>query len=152
MKVILIKDCKDGKVNQVIDVSAGYATNYLIKNKFAVAYNPANVKLLDLKLQNLAQIKQEKLQEANELKSKLEQIKPLVYVLSTTIDANGNLNVHGSVSQKHIIKDLISLGFEINKSQIEVHNIKTLGLHDVLINLHHDVIAKIIVKVESNDK
>ncbi|UUD36842.1 50S ribosomal protein L9 [Mycoplasmopsis californica] len=152
MKVILIKDCKDGKANQVIEVSNGYATNFLIKNKFAVAYNPTTEKILKHKLQDLNENETKNRENATELKKNIEEKAKFVYELETNIDANGNLNVHGSVSSKHLLQDLQNLGFEIKKAQIEIHNIKTLGLHDIKINLYKDIFAKITIEVKSHGR
>lgn len=151
MKVILTKNCKDGKINEVIDVSDGYATNFLIKNKFAVAYNAATSKILNHKLSDLQAIEFEKRQNALQIKEKLENEPNFKYELITNIDANGNLNVHGSVSAKHILKDLESRGYELSKSSIDMSNIKTLGLHTIKITLYKDIKANIIAEVRSNE-
>ncbi len=53
MKVILIKDCKDGKANTIIEVSDGYGSNFLINKGFAVPYNEKTKKQLEKKLSDL---------------------------------------------------------------------------------------------------
>ncbi|WP_027334463.1 50S ribosomal protein L9 [Mycoplasma elephantis] len=152
MKVILIKDCKDGKVNDILDVTNGYATNYLIKNKFAVAYNSTTNKILNHKLENIKIEDTKNREKAIELKQNIENKAKFVYKLDTNIDANNNLNVHGSVSAKHIITDLQNLGFDVKKSQISMNNIKTLGMHEINISLYKDIYAKIVIEVRNNDK
>ena len=53
MKVIFIKDLKkQGKKNEIKEVSDGYATNYLIKNGYAVKYNKYSVDRLEVEIQN----------------------------------------------------------------------------------------------------
>ncbi|MDJ1645644.1 50S ribosomal protein L9 [Mycoplasma sp. M5725] len=152
MKVILLKDCKDGKVNEVIDVKPGYATNYLIKNKLAIPFNKKTSTFLDTKLENLQQEEFIKRQEALETKHKLEEMETLVYKLETNIDGNKNLNVHGSISSKHILSDLQNRGFELHKTQIITKNIKNLGLYDIKIAIYKDIYAIIKVEVKSNAK
>ena len=52
MKVILLKDVKSqGRKDDIINVSDGYANNYLIKNKLAVAYTETSKKILDKQIQ-----------------------------------------------------------------------------------------------------
>ena len=53
MKVILIKDCKNGKANTIIEVSNGYGSNFLVNKGFAVPYNDVTKKQLDERLSNL---------------------------------------------------------------------------------------------------
>ena len=74
MKVIFLKDLKkQGKKNEIKDVSDGYATNYLIKNGYAVKYTKSSSDRLD------AEITQNKINEENniriatEIKNKLEK-------------------------------------------------------------------------------
>lgn len=60
MKVILLKDVKSqGKKNDIIEVSAGYANNYLIKNKLAVAYTETSKKILDKEIKERQDIEDE---------------------------------------------------------------------------------------------
>ena len=68
MKVILLKDVKNvGKKDEVKEVSDGYARNFLIKNKMAVAYTKGSVKVLD------HQLEEKKLHE-EDLKKQAEKI------------------------------------------------------------------------------
>lgn len=152
MKVIIIKDCKDGKVNEIIDVKAGYATNYLIKNKLAIPFNKKTSLFLDSKLEHLQQEEFAKRSNALNIKHKLEEMDVLVYKLETNIDANKNLNVHGSISSKHILSDLQARGFDLHKTQILTKNIKNLGLYEIEIEIYKDICAKIKVEVKTNAK
>ncbi|TNK91738.1 50S ribosomal protein L9, partial [Mycoplasmopsis pullorum] len=93
MKVILIKDCKDGKANTIIEVAPGYAKNFLINKGFALPYNESTAKTLERKLNELSAEEHERRSKALELKSKLEEVK-LEYTLEANTDANYNLNVH----------------------------------------------------------
>nr|WP_318029905.1 DHHA1 domain-containing protein [Mycoplasmopsis bovis] len=92
MKVILIKDCKDGKANTIIEVSDGYGSNFLINKGFAVPYNEKTKKQLEKKLSDLTASEMEARQSALELKEKLEK-EVLKYELEANIDGNNNLNV-----------------------------------------------------------
>ncbi|QIW62470.1 50S ribosomal protein L9 [Mycoplasmopsis gallinacea] len=147
MKVILIKDCKDGKANTIIDVAAGYGTNFLIKKGFAVAYNPTNLKLLEKRLDELSANEHEHRSEARELKEKLEQER-LSFTLEATIDKNGHLNVHGSVSRKDIEKTLVEKGYKLPKHAIQKVDFVAEGLHEVKAELYKDIVAKIYVDIK----
>ena len=72
MKVILLQDVKkQGKKDQIIDVSDGYAENFLIKNKLAVPYTKKSSEILDTNLKNNEIKEQEHIKECEELKKKL---------------------------------------------------------------------------------
>ena len=74
MKVILLKDVqKQGKKEQIIEVSDGYAHNYLIKNNLAVIANESNVSKLKKTLENRKANEKELILEMKELKNKLEK-------------------------------------------------------------------------------
>lgn len=145
MKVIFIKDLKkQGKVNEIKEVSDGYATNFLIKNGYAVKYTKTSNEILNNNIQN-AKIQEEKnIQEATKIKQELEKIELVFNVKS---GANGK--AFGNISTKQISQKLIELNYKIDKKQIEVNEpLNTLGTYYIKINLHKKVQAnlKIILK------
>ena len=76
MKVILLKDVKNqGKKDEIIDVSTGYANNYLIKNKLAVMYTEGSKKILDQELKERQDAEDALVSEYNEGKKKLNNKK-----------------------------------------------------------------------------
>ncbi|WGI36802.1 50S ribosomal protein L9 [Mesomycoplasma lagogenitalium] len=146
MKVIIIKDCKDGKVNQIIDVSDGYAKNYLIKNKFAIPVNKKTSLFLDKKLENEKNEELKKIAEANELREKIHKI-----ILHFKLKETNNV-VHGSITAKKILKALEELHIKLPKHSLEDHvHIVSLGLTVLNVKLHKDVIAHLRVKVEKDE-
>ena len=73
MKVILLADVKgQGKKDDIIDVSVGYANNYLIKNKLAVAYTAGSKKVLDEQIKVRQDNEDALVASLNEIKAKLE--------------------------------------------------------------------------------
>src|SRR5699024_12633681 len=75
MKVIFIKDVKgNGNKGEVKDVSAGYARNYLFKNKLAIEPTPGNLKALEAKQRKNAQLEQREKEEAMNLKDTLADL------------------------------------------------------------------------------
>ncbi|WP_027121380.1 50S ribosomal protein L9 [Mycoplasma leonicaptivi] len=147
MKVILLKTCKDGKENTIIDVAAGYATNFLIKKGFAVAYNENTAKNLEKKLDNLAADEHEKRTEALVIKDKIEELN-IKFELTSNIDANCNLNVHGSVSTKDVDKKLKELGFNLSKHSLQKIHLVSEGSHDVEVIIYKDIIAKLRIELK----
>lgn len=144
MKVIFIKDLKKvAKKGDIKEVKDGYAENYLIKNKIAVAYTDKNIKVLNREKKEQDQLDQEKTNEANELKQKLEKL-TLVYKVKT----GDKDRVFGSISQKQIKESLTEKGFKIDKKQITlVTSLQSLGFHKVEIDLYKDIKAELKVQL-----
>ncbi|EFF41868.1 50S ribosomal protein L9 [Mycoplasmopsis alligatoris] len=146
MKIILIKDCKEGKANTIIEVSDGFAKNFMIPKGFALPYNQGTVKTLEKKLDQLSALEHEKRTQALKDKDKLEKVN-LSYTLEANIDANQNLNVHGSVSTKIVEKDLVKLGFKLEKHSLEKIHFVSEGTHEIQVKVYKDIVAKLFVKI-----
>lgn len=141
MKVILLQDVKkQGKKDQIIDVSDGYA-KYLINNKLGVAATDSNKKILDKNLKNRELKEQELIIECQKLQKKLEKIN-----LNFKIKTGANDKVFGNISVKQISEELNKLGYNLDKKNIHlVNNMDSLGTHQVEIELHKKVKFKINV-------
>jgi len=145
MKVIFIRDLKkQGKVNEIKEVSDGYATNFLIKNGYAVKYTKASNQKLNEDLKNNAIIEENNIKQANQIKEKLEKEK-IVFKLSTGKDDK----VFGSISTKQISDNLSKLGYDIDKKNIKIkENIASLGFYDIEIILHKKVVANLKIELQ----
>ena len=145
MKVIFIKDLKNqGKVDEIKEVADGYATNFLIKNGYAVKYTKASNERLNDDIKNRAQKEANDIKKANEIKKKLEK-ENLLFKVNTGKDGK----VFGNVSTKQIEDKLKGLGYIIDKKKINIETpLNTLGTHNVKIILHKKVEAtlKVILK------
>ena len=136
MKVILLKDVKgQGKKDDIINVSDGYATNYLFKNGLAVPETKKSKEVLDRSL--LARhLEEESLVSGLEkIKDQLKN-KQVVFQVKTGKDDK----VFGVISTKQISEELKKMGFSIDKKCIKSdHVIDSLGTHEVQIELHKRV-------------
>jgi len=144
MKVILLKDVKNqGKKDDIIDVSTGYANNYLIKNKLAVMYTEGSKKILDQEIKQRQDEEDALVAQYNEIKKKLENKK-----IEFKVKTGAEDKVFGSVSTKQISDELSNMGYKIDKKKIFVdNNIETLGNHIVTIKLHKKVEFKLNINL-----
>lgn len=145
MKVVLLEDVKSlGKKGEIVEVSEGYARNFIIPKKKGVEANNVNLNTLKLQKANEEKIAKEKLEAAKELAAKLNEAS-----VSLTIKGGKDGRTFGSVSSKEIeeaIKE--QLGLEIDKKKLVIGEpIKTSGNHEVKVKLHKDVTANLNVKV-----
>jgi large subunit ribosomal protein L9 len=145
MKVIFLKDVKGkGKKGEIKNVADGYAQNYLIKNGLAVEATKQNISRLEgqkrLEAKNAAQ----ELQDAKDLKEKLENI-----TLEIKAKAGDGGRLFGSVSTKQIAQSLEkNFGIKIDKRKMDCNEgIRSLGVTNVPIKLHPEVKATLKVHV-----
>ena len=145
MKVILLCDVKgQGKKDQIVDVSDGYARNFLFPQKKAV---PADAKATN-ELKNKEEAKQYKINEDRKAAQALaDKINNLEIEIIMGHGADGRL--YGSVTAKDIAEELKKrIGTEIDKRKIQMKDtIKAYGKHDVQLKILGDISAKFVVYV-----
>ena len=144
MKVIFLKDLKkQGKKNEIKDVSDGYAINYLIKNGYAVKYTKSSGDILDAQIANDKLIEENNIKKAEQLKSNIEN-----ETLKFDVKTGNDGKVFGSISSKQICDKLNSLGYEIDKKMIIMKDsLSVLGTFYVELQLHKKVMAKIKIEL-----
>ncbi|UVO15426.1 50S ribosomal protein L9 [Mesomycoplasma ovipneumoniae] len=145
MKVILLKDTKDGRANTVVEVSAGYASNYLFKNNLAEPFNPRTEKLLKERLKKIEAEKENKKNQAVQLKSQIENT-VLWFKLKGTLDS-----VHGAISAKKIKKELETKDIFIDKHLIQTAGISNFGTSYVTIKLSPEISATLKINVVKDE-
>jgi large subunit ribosomal protein L9 len=145
MKVILLCDVKgQGKKDQIVDVSDGYARNFLFPQKKAV---PADAKATN-ELKNKEEAKQFKINEDRKAAQALaDKINNLEIEIVMGHGADGRL--YGSVTAKDIAEELKKrIGTEVDKRKIIMKDtIKAYGKHDVQLKILGDIVAKFVVYV-----
>ena len=145
MKVILLEDVKSlGKKGEIVNVSDGYARNFVLPKKLGLEATGKNLNDLKLQKANEEKVAKQILDEAKELAKKVEAGK-----VEVKIKVGEGGKTFGSVSTKEIaiaVKD--QMGYDIDKKKIQLKDaIKTLGTHMVPVKLHQKVTAELKVVV-----
>jgi large subunit ribosomal protein L9 len=145
MQIILLQDVKAlGKKGELVNVSDGYARNFILPKKVGLEANAKN--LNDLKLQKAAEEKKLKeiLEEAKVLAKDLES-----KTLELKIKTGEGGRTFGSISSKEIAQELkTQYSLDIDKKKLQINDpIKTIGTHTVPVKLHPQVTAELKVKV-----
>ena len=144
MEVILREDVeKLGHRGQVIKVADGYARNFLLPKRLAVAASESNKKIVEQERQAALRREAKEAADASDLGK-------MVQTLTVTIarQAGENDQLFGSVTGKDIADGLEKQGYQIDRRKIQLPDpIKTLGEFKVPIRLHRDVTVDITVNV-----
>ena len=145
MKVILQQDVRgQGKKGQLVEVSDGYARNFLFPRKLAVAATTDNVNTM--KLQDKARREHEAKEKAEAMEL-VQKLKDCPVKVAAKAGAGGKL--FGSVTTKEI-SDAIKeqYGFDIAKTKLVSEPIKAFGTYDVKCKLGYEItgVVKVTVK------
>jgi len=146
MEVILVQDVKSlGKKGDKVNVSEGYARNYLLPKKLGVEANAKNLNDLKLTKAHEAKIAKEELEAAKALKAEIESKK-----VHVAIKGGKDGRTFGSVSGKEIAEAAkAQTGLELDKKKIKIdETIKAAGTYILPVRLHKDVTAELTVVVE----
>lgn len=145
MKIILLEDVKSlGKKGEIVNVSDGYARNFVLPKKLGLEATGKNLNDLKLQKANEEKVAKQILDEAKELATKVEAGK-----VEVKIKVGEGGRTFGSVSTKEIaiaVKE--QMGYDLDKKKIQLKDaIKTLGTHMVPVKLHQKVTAELKVIV-----
>ena len=145
MKVILLQDVKGvGKKNQIVEVSDGYGSNFLIPRKLAVRYSEHGVEVRDKQIQQEKDEFTRKQNEAKEVKAKIEGM-----VLEFSAPASKDGRMMGTISEKMIVQELKDKHDIIvdKRKFIDKYPCNAFGYTRLKIELFKDVVATISVHV-----
>lgn len=144
MEVILREDIeKLGSRGEMVKVASGYARNFLLPKKLAVAATDANRKIVE-------QERQSHLRKEAKQKGEAEELAKLVGAVTVTIarKAGESDQLFGSVTANDIADALTLQHFNVERRRIQLEDpIRTLGEHKVTVRLHREVTADVTVNV-----
>tara|TARA_B100001121_G_C18255421_1_gene419186 strand:+ start:25 stop:483 length:459 start_codon:yes stop_codon:yes gene_type:complete len=150
MKVILLENLKKiGSIGEIINVKRGFARNFLIANQKALYASKENIKQVE-KIK--AELNKKDLEKKKSAKNVMEKINNKIFTIKKLVTENKDL--YGSIKPTEISK-LINANekIEIKPSLIQpLKEIKSLGTFRVKVDLHSEVQAEIIIKVESQEE
>jgi large subunit ribosomal protein L9 len=145
VKVILTADVKPlGTRGQAVEVADGYANNYLLRQKLAVAATPGAMKQLEQQQHAKKRKQAEEVANAQDVATQLENV-----VIKVSAKAGGNGRLFGTVTNANVADALHEqLGVTIDRHKIEMKDgIKALGTYPVEIRLGNNIVAKSAVQV-----
>ena len=148
MKVILLADVKgSGKKDQLVEVSDGYARNFLFPKKLAIPADNTAINQMKNKEAALRHKQETELANARETAAKLDASLVKIYA-----GAGADDRLYGAITSKDVAEALAAQhGIVIDKRKITMDNIKTYGAYTPEVKLHTSVVAKIHVIVCKKD-
>ena len=145
MKVILLQDVKGkGKKGQMLEVSDGYARNYMLPRKLAVEATTDAINTKRMNDKATAEREAKERAEALELSKKLREM-----TLTVTAKGGGAGRLFGSVTNQEIADSLkATSGIALDKRKIVIADpIKTVGTFTVQCKLGYEIVAPLTVKI-----
>ena len=145
MKVILLQDVKGkGKKGQMLEVSDGYARNFMLPKKLAIEATPDAINTMRMNdkatQERIAREKAEALATANKLRE-----------MTVVVKANGGGNgrLFGSVTNAEVADALAKQGIKLDKRKIVLNEtIKNVGTYTATCKLGYEISAPLTVKIE----
>ena len=147
-EVLLLKPVANlGGEGDQVRVRAGYARNFLLPSKAAVALTQSNRKRVESLKKRRAEREASELAGAQELAKKIAKVS-LAFVVKT---GEGG-RMFGAITSADLHQKFVEAGLDFDKKKIHLHTpVKTLGKHEVSIKLHHDVSVDVSFDVVSEN-
>jgi len=148
MEVILREDVdKLGHRGQVVKVADGYARNFLLPKRLAVAASDSNKKIVEQERQAALRREAKEAADAAELGKMVQTVN-----ITIAQKAGDNDQLFGSVTSKDIAEALEKQNYQIDRRKIQLPDpIKTLGEFKVPVRLHRDVTVEVTVNVVKDE-
>ena len=149
MDVILLERIeKLGQMGDVVKVRPGFARNYLLPQKKALRATEDNRKSFEGQRAQLEVENLENKREAETVAGRMEGLKVIV-----VRQASDNNQLYGSVTVRNIAQAVTEAGFTVDSKQVQMGRpIKTIGLFDVTIRLHPEVVINIVANVARSEE
>ncbi len=145
MEVILLDEIDGlGRRGDKVNVSRGYARNFLLPNKFALEATGAGARVF-MESERIKSLRLDRMRgQAEKLAAKLNKVS-----ITVLMQAGDDDRLFGSVTASDIAEKLAAEGYEVDKRSIHLDEpLKALGAYNIHVKLHHDVEAKIRVWVK----
>ncbi|ASW44397.1 50S ribosomal protein L9 [Clostridium isatidis] len=144
MKVILLQDVKKlGKKGDVVNISDGYARNFLFPRKLAEEANEANMHILNAKKENERKKKLAEMEEAQKLAAELKD-----KVIKLQVKSGDNGKLFGAITSKDIAERINKdYNLKIDKKKIVMDTIKLTGEYNIEVKLYPEVSTKMKVVI-----
>ncbi len=145
MKVILLQDVKGkGKKGQMLEISDGYARNFMLPKKMAIEATPDAINTMRMNDKATAERIAREKAEAMEIAGKLRAM-----TLTVTAKGGGAGRLFGSVTNQEIADALAKNGVKLDKRKIVIADpIKSVGTYTVTCKLGYEISAPLTVKIE----
>ncbi len=145
MKVILLQDVKGkGKKGQMLEVSDGYARNFMLPKKMAIEATPDAINTMRMNDKATAERVAKEKAEALEIAAKLRAM-----TLTVLAKGGGAGRLFGSVTNQEIADALAKQGIKLDKRKIVIADpIKNIGTYTVACKLGYEISAPLTVKIE----
>ena len=143
MKIILKKEVANlGEAGDVVEVKTGYALNYLVPQGFATVGTPSALKQHEETIRQRAHKEAKNVAEAQ---AKAAKLSAAAVKLAAKVGESGKL--YGSITSAQVAAALAELGFEVDKKDITVPEIKELGEFEAKVKCYKGVFADVKVEV-----
>lgn len=144
MEVILREHVDNlGRRGEIVKVAAGYARNYLLPRKLALAVTEANKRQIE---RERAAAEARDAEERAGAEAVAQRVNALEIEIPRRVGENNTM--YGSVTTADIASALHAKGFDVEKRKITLHEpIKSVGEHVIPVKVHRDVTAQVKVKV-----
>ena len=148
MKVILLQDVRGkGKRGQLVEVSDGYARNYMLPRKLAMEATPDAINTMRMNDKATQERQAKERAEAMALSKKMKEM-----TLTVTAKGGGAGRLFGSVTNQEIADALSAAGIPMDKRKIILDEpIKTVGVYTVRCKLGYEITGELRVKIEEKN-
>ncbi|WP_283391752.1 50S ribosomal protein L9 [Millionella massiliensis] len=143
MEIILKQDVDNlGNKDQIVNVRPGYANNYLIPQGYATAATPSAKKVLAEKIKQQAHKEAKMIADAQAVADKLNGV-----AVAIVAKAAEDGKIFGSVTAAQVAEAIEAKGFSIDKRNVKVDTIKSLGEYKAVVKIYKDIKAEVAVSV-----
>ena len=147
MDIILLQRIKNlGKLGDKVSVKAGYGRNFLIPQGMAVAATESNTAAFEARRAELEKAEADILAAAQARADELNEVN-----IAITAKAGDEGKLFGSIGTRDIADALTSAGLTVDRAEVRLPNgaLRHTGEFNIAIQLHHDVVAEVLVTIVS---